>query len=139
MNINKSTFEKNDRDLNFDFDEWAALYKADPEAFESRRKMWNDQLIKKAPAPYQRRLSGLLFQIDMEKKRSKNAMDSCIRISALMWDKFHELKNELQAIIEEPGAPSPNSLSRNARDNAEKIELLQADIIDFERYKKELI
>lgn len=139
MNINITRYESNDKALNFDYDEWVALYNQDPEAFEARRSEWNNRIVKSAPSAYQRRLSGLLFQINMEKKRSNNSMDSCIRLSGLMWEKFHELKIELQVLVREPDTPRLNTLSQNVTDRTEKIDLLQADIIDFERYKKERV
>ncbi len=85
--------------MNFDFDEWVALAKRDPKAFEQRRLEWCQRFIASAPHDYQRRLSGILFQINMEKRRSANAVDSCIRLSQLMWDKFEELRQELQTLM----------------------------------------
>jgi len=131
-----SKYETNDNDLNFDFDEWVTLYEHDPEAFESRRLKWNETIVNQAPPAYQRRLSGLVFQINMEKRRSKNAMDSCIRISGLMWNKFHELKTELQELMQEPGVPGLPSTNRNKGEELEEIDIFQADIIDFASYQK---
>ncbi len=102
MSSEKLKFELNDQTLHFDFDEWAALHKEDPDAFEARRVEWSQQLIENAPPAYQRRLSGLLFQINMEKQRSANAVDSCIKISRLMWDRFHHLRQELQELVNTP-------------------------------------
>ena len=102
MSSNKLKYELNDQTLNFDFDEWVALNKEDPEAFERRRIEWSRQLINNASPSCQRRLSGLLFQINMEKRRSANAMDSCIKLSRLMWEKFHQLRDELQVLVSTP-------------------------------------
>lgn len=99
MNPKQSKLQHNNQTLNFDFDEWAALYRNDPQAFEQRRQQWCKHLISSAPTGYQRRLNGLLFQIDMEKQRSSNAMDSCLKLSRLMWDSFHHMREELQSLM----------------------------------------
>lgn len=85
-------------ETDFDFDDWMALHARDPEAFEARRQAWVDQVIDSAPVEYQRRLRGLMFQVDMERRRSSNPMDACLRISSLMWDKFGDLKSHLNAM-----------------------------------------
>lgn len=107
MSSEKLKFELNDQTLHFDFDEWAALSREDPEGFEKRRIEWSQQLIKNAPPTCRRRLSGLLFQINMEKRRSANAMDSCLRLSRLMWDKFHQLRGELHGLALSPDGRVP--------------------------------
>lgn len=126
MSIDKAKFDHNDQCLNFDFDEWVTLSKVDPEAFEQRRLQWCNQLIQGAPEPCKRRLHGLLFQINMEKRRSSNAMDSCIRLSNLMWDKFTELSGELQHL-------SNNSMPETRYSVTSSHQVLQksADIIEF--------
>ncbi len=107
MDANRPDYKLNDKDLNFDFEEWAALFKESPQAFETRRLIWNKQIIDNAPDASQRRLSGLLFQINMEKRRSKNALNSCIRISELMWKQVNELNDELQQFVHKPAITSP--------------------------------
>ena len=102
MSGNRSASDAVDAKISFDFDEWVALNKEDPEAFERRRIEWSRQLINNASPSCQRRLSGLLFQINMEKRRSANAMDSCIKLSKLMWEKFHQLRDELQVLVSTP-------------------------------------
>jgi len=54
----------------FDFDRWARLARSDPERFEAQRRAAIDSLIDEAPEECQRRLSGLQFRIDMERRRS---------------------------------------------------------------------
>ena len=115
MNTNREEYELNDKDLTFDFEEWAALFKADPDAFEQRRLKWSELIVKSAPSTYQRRLFGLLFQINMEKRRSKNSMDSCIRLSKLMWNKFDDLRTELRAIKRIPVEPGLSPSTRKSR------------------------
>lgn len=130
MSIDKAKFDENDHQLNFDFDEWVALNKIDPQAFEERRLQWCKQMISNAPEQYQKRLSGLLFQINMEKRRSSNAMDSCIRISGLMWDKFTELRGGLQSLANQ--GTNQNSPFSSQKINQKTTSLKKsAKIIDF--------
>ena len=99
MDSDKLTRRQNDQALHFDFDEWVELARRDPDAFEQRRIEWCQRFIASAPNSYQRRLAGLLFQINMEKRRSANALDSCIRLSKMMWDRFDELRDELHDLL----------------------------------------
>ncbi len=102
MKKNRSDLAANDAELNFDFDEWVELYRQSPEQFEQRRLQWCHQVIDSAPQAYQRRLSGILFQINMEKRRSRNPIQHCMRISQMMWDKFDELNSGLQTLCKDP-------------------------------------
>ncbi len=70
----------------FDFDQWMRLAKSDPEEFEKRRREAIEDLISKAPEHAQRRLRGLQWQIDMERAKCKNPLESCIRINDMLWD-----------------------------------------------------
>lgn len=72
----------------FDFDAWASLARDDPEAFEARRRGLIDQLIERAQPRQRRRLLGLQFRIDMERRRSRTPMAACVRIQELMWESF---------------------------------------------------
>lgn len=72
----------------FDFDEWQLLAMQDPDAFEQRRQDCITDLIERAPLPRQRRLRGLQFRIDMERRRARTPLGACIKISAMMWDSF---------------------------------------------------
>lgn len=131
MTNKNATFKLNDQTLNFDFDEWVALHKQDPEAFEQRRIEWCNQLIQSAPPSCHRRLSGLLFQINMQKRQSANAMDSCLRISRLMWEKFYALRDELQMLMQMPIEPSME-LAQQAAGGSQVIDpTYSAEIILF--------
>lgn len=118
MIINRSKIASNDRSMNFDFDEWQELYQTSPEEFEARRLQWCEQIIKDAPQDYQRRLSGLLFQINMEKRRSKNPMDSCLRVSGLMWNKLLELRSELQGLVHSPASTQVKDRDEKATESS---------------------
>ena len=70
----------------FDFDDWLALARDDPDGFEQRRKRRIDELIARANPAQRRRLRGLQFRIDMERRRARTPMAACVRIQTWMWD-----------------------------------------------------
>jgi hypothetical protein len=72
--------------FSFDFDEWAALAKADPCAFEARRLALIEDFLRQFPLPDQRRLRGLQFRIDLERQRARTPMAACLKLSGMMWD-----------------------------------------------------
>jgi len=78
-----------------EFDALMKMAKEDPEALENLRQTAVEELIQSAPLNQQRRLRGLQFQVDMERQKAKNPMDSCIRISRLMHDSFSKLRDTL--------------------------------------------
>jgi len=74
----------------FDFDIWSRLAFEEPGTFESMRKQIIKHEISKASSSNQIRLSGLQFQIDMQRERSNNSLGACIKISGMMMDHYHE-------------------------------------------------
>ncbi len=90
--------ESGNADINFD--EWVELYKRDPAAFEHRREALIQQTINSAPEEHQRRLNGLQFQVDMERRRSESPLQSCMQISSMMWEKFDDLRANLNQFQE---------------------------------------
>ena len=70
----------------FDFDEWKNLAERDPKAFERQRKRAIDEVIASSPESAQGRLRGLQWQIDMQRGRSSNPTQSCLRVYRMMWD-----------------------------------------------------
>ena len=71
---------------NFDFEEWSLLASNDPETFEQRRQDCIEKFINRYPDSRQKRLRGLQFRIDMERKRARTPMAACIKLSTMMWD-----------------------------------------------------
>lgn len=78
-----------------DFDYLLSLAKENPEELENLRNRYNQALIDSAPEPFKKRLHGLLFKIDMEKRRSKNSIQYCVTISKMMMDSFSELQEAI--------------------------------------------
>jgi hypothetical protein len=69
-----------------DFEHWAQLAIADPEAFEARRSRLIEAFISSAPIERQPRLRGLQWRIDQIRRSARTPLASCIRISRMMWD-----------------------------------------------------
>ncbi|MGB1092778.1 MAG: DUF3135 domain-containing protein [Oceanobacter sp.] len=80
------------------FDELRNLAENSPEQLEALRQQLIEETISQAPADCERRLRGLQFQIDMERRRAKTPMASCIRISKLMHDQLHKLKASIHGM-----------------------------------------
>jgi hypothetical protein len=81
------------------FEELAELGRRDPEALQALGRLLTDDVIKHAPrAASRRRLEGLKFRIEMERRRSPDALAACVRLSQLM----HESLSELHAVLNEP-------------------------------------
>ncbi|MGB0965561.1 MAG: DUF3135 domain-containing protein [Litorivicinus sp.] len=77
------------------FDELAELAKHSPQEFEKLRQDTIDHVLVQASEHSERRLKGLQFQIEMERRRAISPMASCIRISQMM----HESLAELTALL----------------------------------------
>ncbi len=101
--------------LLFDFDEWSQLAKTDPAAFEARRLALIETYLHRLPPPGQRRLRGLQFRIDMERRRARTPMAACLRLSAMMWDSLlgrRGLKSALDTLL---GYTDPKSAAARSR------------------------
>lgn len=107
----------------FDFDEWSALARTDPQAFETRRLALIEDYLGQFPTPEQRRLRGLQFRIDMERRRARTPMAACLRLSAMMWDSLlgsHGLKQALDGLLLQ-SAVSPPPRPQTARSRGRVI------------------
>jgi len=116
MSSNHSTSEKVNSKWDFDFDEWHALSQRSPEEFEIKRQQLCQQIIDDAPLKYQRRLKGLLFQINMQRRKSANPLDSCIRLSNMMWKSFNELFDQVKQVSSPSEANVPAVIPSTAAD-----------------------
>ena len=70
----------------FEFEALASLAQNDPAAFELKRQQMIDKLIEGAPEDLRQRLRSFQWRIDMERQRSANPLQACIRLSNMMWD-----------------------------------------------------
>lgn len=64
----------------------------DPDALERLRQEYIQAAINMAPEAYRHRLKGLQFQIDGQRRVSKNSMSACINISKMMHESLYQLQ-----------------------------------------------
>ncbi|MBI1195654.1 MAG: DUF3135 domain-containing protein [Gammaproteobacteria bacterium] len=94
----------------FDFDAWMALAARDPEAFERQRREILDQAIADAPERLQKRLTGLQWRIDTERRLARNPLSSCIGIYEKMWSQVYDdggLLDQLNRFCDAFNQPRP--------------------------------
>lgn len=77
------------------FDELVELAKQDPQALEALRQQACEQLIASANPEDQRKLKGLQFKIEMERRRTRSHSATCLRLSEMMSHSFTQLKTLL--------------------------------------------
>ena len=105
----------------FDFDEWSRLAKSDPAAFEARRLALIEEYLGQFAPLDQRRLRGLQFRIDMERRRARTPMAACLRLSSMMWDSVlgnRGLKNAMERLLgssRTTASPARHSPAASAR------------------------
>ena len=105
----------------FHFEDWASLAQSDPAAFEAKRQEMIDKLIEGAPEDLRQRLRSFQWRIDMERSRSANPLQACIRISNMMWDLIYADRGFLWSL---QAMSDPSSLL-----NAVPAESGSADIV----------
>lgn len=94
-------------DSDFDFEEWAALAKSDPEAFEAKREQVIARFIEQASPHMQNRLRGLQWRIDTVRDRSTNPLSSCMKIFNQMWSSVYGERGLLDALNGVEHGPLP--------------------------------
>ncbi len=78
-----------------DFDKLLELAEKQPGELERVRIELCERVIAEAPEAYRRKLRGLQFRIDMERRKAKSPMAACIAISGMMHDSFDRLRHAL--------------------------------------------
>jgi len=113
----------------FDFDYWRRLAKENPDVFETMRKREIDGYISTlGDSSTQDRMSKLQWRIEMERKRSKNPMDSAIRIYDMMWESVGKNFELIQDLAEQ-FKPQDDGQNNSA------VQRSQAKVIKFNREK----
>ena len=99
------------------FEVMAHLARTDPPAFEAmRRKLTQDAIARVRNDVRRRRLQGLQFQIDMERRKSANPMAGCVRISQMMSESLLELHQALNGCTGDSAEPSsPGTKASSAK------------------------
>ena len=72
-----------------DFDAMSVIARDDPVEFERLRQAAIDKFIESAPQQRRKRLRGLQWRIDLE-RRGRSPLSACLRISRMMWDHLLE-------------------------------------------------
>lgn len=107
---------------NIDFQEWAYLAKNDPEAFEQRRVKYIDQFLN-GFGQGKRRLEGLQFKIDAQRKLAHTPGNALVVISKMMMKSLNELGLELRKLSDETKMPSAGKCANS------QIELPSCEVI----------
>ncbi len=81
-----------------DFDYLKKLAEEDPQELDFLCHFYSRRLIDDAPKKYQKRLNGLLFQIEAARRTSKNPLHRCIIISKMMMESYEELQLALNDV-----------------------------------------
>ena len=83
--------------FNFSFDEWAALYKSNPDEFERRRKDTTESEILKSPIENRDKLRIIQMECDVI-HQTMEPLEATIEISKIMISKLNKLKTPLTQI-----------------------------------------
>ncbi|MGI9327281.1 MAG: DUF3135 domain-containing protein [Pseudomonadales bacterium] len=87
------------------FDVMLDLARNDPDQLEVLRKQLTDAVIGQAQCEaHKRRLEGLQFRVDMERRRAATPLAATIRISEMMAQSLADLHRSLVTPIEEQAA-----------------------------------
>ncbi len=87
----------------FDFDEWMALARSDPEAFEERRRQAIEGLMDQAPEACRQRLRCTQWRVERVRAECSNPLSACLKMQNLMWDSLyaeHGLLWALETLVE---------------------------------------
>lgn len=104
-----------------DFDTLVHLARTNPDELEQLRVRLCNDLIERAPEASRRRLRGIQFQIDMERRKAGNPMAACIRISQMMHESFENLRSTLNEVAGNAPVLSSPQAKFTAQDGGKKI------------------
>lgn len=95
------------------FDQLIQMAETHPEALEQFRQREVEALIAQAPKEMQRRLRGLQFQVDCQRKLHSSPLGSCISISKMMHSSVARLQTALSGYTQDPNGVNDNAESDN--------------------------
>lgn len=96
------------------FDEWSALAKSDPQAFERHRRQVIDRAIHAAPAQRRQQLRRMQWKLDQIRSTSRTPMVACLRMNRLLWESVAG-ENGLIARLQQPTAARQQPAGPSAR------------------------
>lgn len=88
----------------FDFDTWAALANDSPDAFDELKQRYIEAIVLEYCRSREidpRKSRGLQWRIDMEIRKSRTTLKSCLHLSSAMWDSFLEMRKVLDLLLVE--------------------------------------
>lgn len=88
----------------FDFDTWAALAQGDPEEFARRRDLAVDAACESIGGRDKPGIAGICWRIELERRRSTSALQLCLKLSSLMWQRY----SDLTGVLNEMDGPDGN-------------------------------
>lgn len=88
------------------FDDLLHWAKHDPKRLDRYQKEKSQEIIDNAPKHIQRRLRGLQFQIDCQRKLHRSAIGRCIQISKMMHDSLDEMVQIVNGQKKDPSTPA---------------------------------
>lgn len=91
------------------FDEMKHMAETSPERLEAFRVNEIEALIAQAPEEFRRRLHGLQFQVNCQRRLHKSPMGSCVAISRMM----HESLLRLQSVLHGRQVAAEDTYSNN--------------------------
>lgn len=94
-----------------DFDTLKELATTEPARLDAILEQQIDQLMTRASPDQQRRLRGLQFKIDGQRRLAKNNLDSCIRIANMMRESFYVMRSEMLQFSEQEELPDESDSS----------------------------
>lgn len=89
------------------FDTLMDLASRDPDGLEHLRICLIRDFIDRAPDNQRQRLKGLQFTIDMERRKAKNPVQSCMRMSQMMHERVTDLCDSLNDFSTLSDTPAP--------------------------------
>lgn len=75
----------------FDFDAWAELARRDPEAFERQREQAVEQVCAQLGGRGKPNIAGVLWRMDVARRRASNPLHLCIKLSSMMWARYFDM------------------------------------------------
>ncbi|WP_075185616.1 DUF3135 domain-containing protein [Teredinibacter haidensis] len=96
-----------------DINQLLRMAKDSPEELETFRLRQIEALITATPKDMQRRLRGLQFQIDCQRKLHKSSMGACIAISRMMHESVNQLSYYLNGKNSALKPDQPNFLEED--------------------------
>jgi len=116
------------------FDEMVKLAQENPEQLEEIRAQMCEAIIQSAPEKLHRKLRGLQFKIDMERRRAKSPLASCVRISQMMHDSFSQLRTALNELNTQQPVENLKGLTKEALINKASTKIAEkpsAEVFEF--------